>query len=194
MSRRHVFSATNLPLDIGQTLKALRHKKRWSQAELASRAQITRETIICIEKEGGRLPRADTALRLLEVLLADHVEPELNNYVPDWPEADGTEIVGHGPRTRARRRQLKLKAADVAAIIGVSEATLSRFERNACPTPSLLRSRMTPLGDEIFYLRNARLAGALKFRDLEDHEAFCWEPDWRNWKVAEIEAEEHCEV
>lgn len=129
------------------------------------------------------MPTSDTVLRLILVLLANQDDVELNEIVPNWPEADGRQVVGHGPRSRIRRRQLVLSAADVAAHAGISEATLSRFENNTCATPSLLIVETTSHGDETERLHSERLAKALGFASLADHEAFCDADDWLTWPV-----------
>ena len=143
---RHTFPASVLPRDIGKIMRGLRQAQGWSAATLAYRAGIARETVLRVES-GRRPPRAETVLRLLEVLLAEQNISDLQEIVPSWPEADGRQVVGHGARSRARRRQLDLSAAGVAAKAVVREATLSRFERNAGPTPSLLKETRTEHGD-----------------------------------------------
>ncbi len=180
--RRHNFANDALPADIGAKIGKLREQRGWSKAELAVRSGVPRETISRLEA-GLRPPLADTVLRLLVILLADQDDVELNDIVPDWPEADGRQIIGHGPRSRVRRRQLGLTAAEVAAAVGVSEATLSRFECDASATPSLLATNVTPHGDEIRLLRSEPLASVLRFADLADHEAFSDAEDWLAWPV-----------
>ena len=181
-SRRHTFPASVLPWDIGEKILGLRQARGWSQATLSIESGVPRETIARIES-GKRPPLADTVLRLLAVLLIEQDDVELDDVVPAWPEADAGQIVGHGPRSRARRHQLHLSAAVVAAKAGVSEATLSRFERNAGPTPSILKEITTPHGDIENVLTNPALALALGFADIADHEAFCDADDWRTWPV-----------
>lgn len=176
-SRRHNFSNDAIPADIGERINRLRRQRSWSLTDLSVRSGVPRETINRVVS-GIRLPLADTVLRLLVTLLAGQDDVELTHIVPDWPEADGRRIVGHGPRSRVRRRQLGLSAATVAALAGVSEATLSRFECNASDTPSLLVIEITPNGDEVRRLRNLCLAMALQFDSLADHEAFCDADDW----------------
>lgn len=182
-SRRHTFPASVLPRDIGEKILRLRQSRGWSQAKLSIESGVPRETIVRIEK-GTRQPLADTVLGLLAVLLIEQDDVELNDVVPAWPEADAGQIVGHGPRSRARRRQLNLSAAVVAVDAGVSEATLTRFERNAGPTPLILKEVRTPHGDIDGVLTNSALACALGFADLDDHEAFCAANDWREWPIA----------
>ena len=129
------------------------------------------------------MPLADTVLRLIGILLAGQDDVELMDIVPGWPEADGRQVIGHGPRSRVRRRQIGLSAAEVAVAVGISGATLSRFECNACATPTLLDIGTTPHGDETQRLRSVRLAAALRFGSLADHEAFCDAEEWMTWPV-----------
>jgi transcriptional regulator with XRE-family HTH domain len=178
--RRHNFANDALPTNIGASIGRLREQRGWSKAELAIRSGVPRETVSRVEA-GKRLPLADTVLRLLVILLADQDEFELGDIVPDWPEADGRQVIGHGPRSRVRRRQLGLTASEVAAAVGVSEATLSRFERDASATPTLLATDFTAHGDEMRRLRSEKLASVLRFAGLADHEAFSDADDWLEW-------------
>lgn len=186
--RRHTFPANVLPRDIGNTIRALRQAQGMSSASLSQHTGIARETILRIEN-GRRPPLAETVLRLLEILLAELDDVELEDIVPSWPEADGRQVIGHGPRSRARRRRLGLSAAAVAAAAGFSEATLSRFERNAGPTPKLLKETRTPHGELQCNLASEALAKALRFTSLSDHEAFCEADHWRDWPVAAMTVE-----
>lgn len=183
---RHSFPADVLPNDVGARVRSLREDRGWTRAELAARSGVPRETVSRLEA-GKRPPLADTVLRLLVILLADQDDVELNEVVPNWPEADGRQVIGHGPRSRVRRRQLDLTAAEVAAAVDVSEATLSRFERDTSATPTLLTTRTNAHGDEVRLLRNKRLARTLRFVDLEDHEKFCAAEDWLAWPVCPID-------
>lgn len=180
--RRHNFSNDVIPKDIGDRIARLRKQRGWSITDLSASSGVPRETISRLET-GTRLPLADTLLRLVFVLLAGQDHVELIDIVPDWPEADGRQVIGHGPRSRVRRRQLGFSAAEVAVAAGISEATLSRFESNARATPTLLDLETTPHGDEIKRLHHVRLATALRFGSLADHEAFCDADDWMTWPV-----------
>lgn len=183
---RHSFSANDLPSDIGARLRSLREGRGWTRADLAARSGVPRETVSRLEAR-KRPPLADTVLRLLVILLADQDDVELNEVVPHWPEADAPQVIGHGPRSRVRRRQLDLSAAEVAAAVDVSEATLSRFERDTSATPTLLTTKTDAHGDEVRLLRNKRLARTLRFVDLADHEKFCAAEDWLTWPVCPID-------
>lgn len=143
---------------------------------------MPRKTLSRLEA-GKRPPLADTVLRLLVILLADQDVVELKEIVPAWPEADGRQIIGHNPRSRVRRRQLNLSATEMAAAASVSEPTLSRFECNTSATSTLLSTKTNAHGDEVRLLRNKRLARALRFVDLADHEKFCAAEDWLTWPV-----------
>ncbi|WBH15817.1 helix-turn-helix domain-containing protein [Sphingomonas radiodurans] len=183
---RHTFPKDAIPNNVGTEICRLREVRGWTKAELAARSGLLRETISRIET-GKRPPRADTLLRLARILLADQDDVELSDIVPGWPETDGRQVVGHGPRSRVRRQQLKLTEAEVAKKVGVSISTLSRFEGNTRATPTLLVTRTTPHGDVIQLLRSRQLAQALRFADLADHEAFCAAEDWLDWPVDPID-------
>lgn len=171
-----------MPDDVGATIRMLREERGWSQARLSDESGVARETIARIEGK-KRQPLADTVLRLSAALLAGQDDVELEHIVPAWPEADGRKIIGHGARSRARRRQLGLSAAAVAAAAGVSESTLSRFECGMTARSALLAIEITPHGDQQPILRSERLATALRFVDLAEHEDFCDADDWLDWPV-----------
>ncbi|MEA1086460.1 helix-turn-helix domain-containing protein [Sphingomonas sp. CD22] len=181
-ARSHYFPAADVPAEIGGSIRQLRQAKGWSQAALARQSGVSRETILRVEA-GKRKPLAATVLMVIAVLLADQDDVELQDVVPAWPEFDPCDPVGHGPRSRARRLQLKRTLADVATMTGVSEATLSRFERGIGGISSLIEIEITGLGDHMPRLRSESLAHALRFHDLADHEAFCDADDWRQWPI-----------
>ena len=153
-----------------------------TQAELAREAGLTRETVARLEATsarppGGysgatgrsrRRPVADTVFRL-ESALDFYAE----QFVPAWREWKPIGSSEPGARSRERRRELGLSLAEVARGAGVSVATLSRFEREERPTPSLLRVVKSELGGEWPYLVSERLASALGFASLEEHSDFC---------------------
>lgn len=182
ITRRHIFPAQDLPSDIGLRIRALRIDRRWSQMYLSRRSGVSRETIARVET-GSRQPLADTVLRVLAALSDNRGDVELENVVPAWPESDIDQIIGHGPRSRERRRNLGCSLAEIARTAGVSESTLSRFERGAGATPSLLMSEEDPSSDKFFRLTSDALARALRFVDLTDHEAFCEDDDRRKWPI-----------
>ncbi|RYG75250.1 helix-turn-helix domain-containing protein [bacterium] len=170
--RAYTFPISDVPAGIGAALRERRLSKGWSQAKLAQRSGVSRGTIALVERS-TRSPRADTVLRLLSVLLGDDAATEQAALIPAWPESDATRLVGHGPCSRERRRELGLTLADVAAATGLSEATISRFERNAGPTPSIIGWRTSDHGDAHPFLLHEGLAIILGFDTVATHERFC---------------------
>lgn len=162
MSRPHRFPLDLVPSGVGGTIKAERGRRRWSQELLARRAKVARASVYRLEA-GERPSRADTIFRLAHAL-----ELDMRDLVPEWPEWEPVAGGGHGPRTRARRRELGLTLAELAAAAGVSEATLSRHERGMVASPALLRS----VGDDLV-ASNEALALALGFADACELERYC---------------------
>jgi transcriptional regulator with XRE-family HTH domain len=106
---------------------------------LAAKAGLNRASVYRLE--GGAAPsRADTLFRIAHAL-----DMPIRDLVPEWPEWE--PIKGHGPGegSRERRRALGLSLAQVAREIGVSEASLSRFERGVGTSPVFLRR----FGDDV---------------------------------------------
>ena len=99
------FPAAAIPTDIGTRLRTLREELRWKQSELAERSGIAVGTISKIENcevDGGycirgRMPRADTLLRLLAAMFEGGADFELKEVVPRWPEATPGRPFGYGP-------------------------------------------------------------------------------------------------
>lgn len=58
--------------------------------------------------------------------------------------------------SRERRKALGITLADLAERVGVSEATLSRYEGGICVSPAVLE----PVGND-YAVRNTRLAEAV---------------------------------
>ena len=156
------FPSEAVPSDLGKTVAQARTARRWSQARLAAKAKVARASIYRLEG-GGRPVRPDTIFRVARAL-----ELDMRTLVPEWPEWDPLGPGGHGPRTRERRRALCLTAANLAAAAGVSEATLSRYERGIGFSPSLLKR----VGDQHF-ASNESLARTLGFKDIPEFEGYC---------------------
>ena len=96
----------------------------------------------------------------------------MRSLVPLWPEWEPLGFGGHGPRTRERRRALNLTGAELAKSAGVSEATLSRYERGTGCSPVLLKR----IGEK-HYACNEKLAQALGFADIAEFEDCCQSRD-----------------
>ena len=180
------FPAAAIPTDIGTRLRTLREELRWKQSELAERSGIAVGTISKIENcevDGGycirgRMPRADTLLRLLAAMFEGGADFELKEVVPRWPEATPGRPFGYGPLSRLRRRQLGLSLEAVAKIAEVDIATLSRFERNATPHSTLYKFRTSGNGDVMPELYSKSLAKALQFATVEEHRAWCIDQEY----------------
>ncbi len=141
---------------IGRRVLSARKKRRWTQARLAAKAGVTRETVYRVER--GRMPTGDVALRLAAAL-------ELDRDKLDLKQRETDHIAMHPDLLllRERRRARGLTLAECAGRAGVSPATLSRFERGA--------ERSRELADfdargRAIRLRSPRLAKALGFASV----------------------------
>lgn len=161
------FPASDVPIDFGDRLREARLKRGWTQARLAARSGVGRETVARLER-GRRVPSSDTVFRLEAAL---DMYPD--RFVRRWREWQPIGEKEPGARSRERRRELGLSLDQVAAATGVSAATLSRFEREERRTPTLLRIERSELGGEWSHLVSERLAAALGFASLEDHAKYC---------------------
>lgn len=152
-----------IPDDVGRRIRDERRARKLSQQRLATRAGLGRETIYRVEN--GRRPTAHT-LALIEAGLrvgSPFFVPRLDGFQPrDEP--------GLGPRTRLRRREMKMTLQACALAAGVSVATLSRFERGAerCPSLAVVKHGITAVG-----IGNAGLAATLDFVDVADMTRYC---------------------
>jgi len=151
-SARHRFPLSAVPDDVGERIRAARKGRRWSQERLAKRARLSRATISRIESGDHHVAEADTLFRIAHAL-----DVPIGDFVPAWPEWEPIKGQGLGPAIRERRRALNMTLARLAELAGVSEATLSRFERGAIENSGLVRK----IGDE-YVLDNDALA---KFLD-----------------------------
>ncbi len=150
-------------------MREARRLKGWTQARLAKRLGLSRETISRLERS-RRKPTSDTVFRIEHSLELDLIASGL---VAEWREWAPLRSSEPGPRSRERRRKLGMSLAGLGAAAGVSASTLSRFERQERRTPSLLRIETSELGGEWAFLRSERLATALGFASIEEHERYC---------------------
>lgn len=147
---RLVFPASAVPSDVGDRVSRERRRVGWTQARLAVRSGLSRAAVYRLE--GGSLPvRADTLFRIAHAL-----DLPIRELVPDWPEWDPIKGHGHGEGVRKRPRAIGLTMAELADMVGVSEATLSRHERSVGVSGAFLVRE----GDEIVS-RDDRLSDAL---------------------------------
>lgn len=152
----HEFPARSVPADLGARIRDERFRRRWTQGRLAEKAGISRAAIYRAEAiiPNGRAPgriRADTLFRIARAL-----DMQITELVPEWPEWDPVAGNSAGSAARELRRANGRSIAEIAARIGVSEATLSRFERDIGESPTFVRR----LGDELVSC-NEELAQAL---------------------------------
>jgi transcriptional regulator with XRE-family HTH domain len=150
------FPKSAIPSSFGFEIATARKARRWTQARLASAAGLTRETIARLEN-GHRRPEADTVFRLRAAL---ELEPDA--LIPAWPEWSPIGTPALGARSRERRRAVGLSLQQVASRIGVSGATLSRFERE--------------LSGSSVAVNLEALASALGFEDCDDFRSYCAAP------------------
>ena len=103
----------------GQFVGARRQELRLTRAELAERVGVAVRTVVAWEL-GYRIPGSAQLARIAEALGVDTAS--LAAALPRrW--ADGTL----GDLILARRRELGLRSADLAQLIGTTEATVSRW-------------------------------------------------------------------
>ena len=147
---------------VAALLRRSRRHRGLSQAALALKAGVTRETVYRLE--AGRSAHADTLMRIAAVL--------------DLPwasviDADNgsARVTAHPDRMplRERRRKLGLTLCQCAAAAKVSVATLSRFERDGIVSRSLCVRG--PHGGA-FAIHNEGLAQALGFANATELTVF----------------------
>lgn len=155
-----------MPADIGLKVREARRGRRWTQARLAARADLGRETIYRLEL--GRPPTVDTVLRIEAAL--GLTSP---HFAPEWQRDEAPDDAGLGTRTRHRRRQLGLSLEACAVAADVSTTTLSRFERLTARSPKLVHVR---LGVLPVAMRNDGLAQILGFEDSAEMTRYCLNP------------------
>ena len=141
------FPVGDVPADVGRRVSGARMARRWTQERLAIRSGLSRAAVYRLEGGAGGV-RADTLFRVAHAL-----DICIRELVPAWPEWEPISGHGQGEDARERRRALGLTLVEVAAGLGVSEATLSRFERGIGAS----RLIPEPAGDEVHF-RDHRLA------------------------------------
>lgn len=167
MKRVFEFPISGIPEDFGVRLSSERRALKWSQARLAKLAGVRRETISRLER-GATKPVADTVFRLEKAL-----DLEAGTLVPAWPEWAPLESSSYGAASRRRRLQRGLSLEAVAKKTGISQATVSRFEREVQAPPSLVRIGRTGLDTELQSLVSLDYAQALGFSSVREHEQWC---------------------
>lgn len=142
---------------MGRRIRSTRRARGWTQARLAAKAGIRRETVYRIEL--GRMPTTDVLARVCDVLRLDRSELDLQRW-----ETDG--LASHPAMTllRDRRRRLGLTLAECATAARVSAATLSRFERGQERSGELASFDANGVPRALV---NAGLARVLEFSSVE---------------------------
>lgn len=159
--------------EAGRMLREARKARRWTQARLAVKAAVARETIYRIER--GRMPTGDVLVRLCDALGADRDIFDLRRR-----ETDHIAMHPDLALLRDRRRARGLTLHDCARLANVSAATLSRFERG------MERSRELADFDasgRAVRLRSVGLASALGFSSVGALDTY-----WRTGKDPEAQA------
>ncbi len=150
---------------IGLQIKVARVEFGLSQDGLAILAGIRRETVVRIEN--GGIPRAHTVFAIEKALSLDS-----SYFVPDWePSEIDSPLVG--PRIRERRRKCRISLASLASAAGVTEATMSRFERGLTTSRSICEESDGERGEPVSKVTNVGIAHALGFVDLIELQAYC---------------------
>ncbi|MFK3889747.1 helix-turn-helix domain-containing protein [Sphingomonas sp. NPDC079357] len=113
------------PRNFGESLREARRARRWSQARLAERVGVTRDTILRIEKG-----HAQPGPHLVRALLRTEVLGAHLPKVHGWEPFDEPDRSRRGFRAYAARITAGLTLAEVAQAAGTSAASLSHFERD----------------------------------------------------------------
>ncbi|WP_275402981.1 helix-turn-helix transcriptional regulator [Sphingomonas corticis] len=159
---------------IGEALLAARKAKGMTQARLAKKAGVVRETVYRLE--AGRLPTACVLNRICFVLDVD-----IESF--DFKRKETDAYAQHPPLTllRDRRRSLGLTLEQCAARAGVSPATLSRFERGSECSRAL--AAFDASGRAV-RLINEDFAAALGFASCDELDLY-----WRTGRLRQDPAE-----
>jgi transcriptional regulator with XRE-family HTH domain len=103
----------------GQFMGALRQELRLSRADLAERVGVTARTVASWEL-GYRVPASTQLVRIAEAIEVDAAS--LTAALPRrWTESALGELI------LSRRRELGLRAGDLARLVGTTEPTVSRW-------------------------------------------------------------------
>lgn len=165
-----LFPRSAVPEGIGQHVKTLRLKRRWSQARLALKVDVDRRTILRLEL-GYHVPGSALVHALEKVFgLGDRA------LVPSWNEAAPASAVGaRGPRAKLARKRFGLTLREVSQASGISVSTLSRFEREMSDTRLIFESFDN---DSV---SNSAYAVALGFNGAEEMTEFLACKDPQAW-------------
>jgi transcriptional regulator with XRE-family HTH domain len=164
------------PKAAGRLVRSSRREQGLSQRGLANLAGLSRRTVQRIEQ--GEIPSADTIMRLESAL--DLPEGSL---APDWDLPPGPIECDYGARVRARRRALGLSLEELAVAVGVSPATLSRFERGITVPHRWFAEWIDAAGRARVAIVAKPLAAALGFAHVGQLHEFCMAGDVTEWRI-----------
>ena len=161
-----MFPRSAIPEDIGRRIRAVRQKQCLSQDGVALLAGLRRETVWRIEAGGTPSSHAVFAIERALDLSSPH-------FVKAWQDPADPRGPSLGPRIRMRRRELKLSLIKVANAAGVSEPTLSRFERELVTCGAIVNEVPDEHGLLRAKISNAGLAHVLGFSGVDELQAYC---------------------
>ena len=161
-----MFPRNAIPKDIGRRIREVRQKQRLSQDGVALLAGLRRETVWRIEAGGTPSSHAVFAIERAFGLPSPH-------FVKAWQDPADPNGPSLGPRIRARRRERGLSIVEVADACGVSESTMSRFERELVSCPDIVEEGVDARGRHFARISDIGLANVLGFKTLAKLHAYC---------------------
>lgn len=164
------------PADLGPKLRAWRSEQGLSQTQLASLAGLSRKTIQRIEL-GGTMS-GDTVARLSWAL-----DAPVDSMAPEWELPEDPHEPGYGPKIRSRRRALGHSLQTIARQVGVSTATLSRFERGLSLPRGWVFEWTNASGRSRHVIVVEPLAAALRFPSARELHRYCMSVDAAPWQL-----------
>lgn len=164
--RNVLFPRSAVPADVGSRIRQARLDYGLSQDGVAILSKLRRETIARIEAGGVPSSQSIFAIERALGLPSPH-------FVPDWKDASEPDAPSFGPRVRERRRELGISLRKLADAAGVSEATMSRFERELVGCAVIVEEGVDGDGDFYARITNAGIADELGFADVVALQVYC---------------------
>jgi len=155
-----------VPDGLGARIARERRDAGLSQAELGRLSGLTRETIYRVEN--GRTPSSRAVFAVQKVL-----DLEYEPLVKQWPLPADPDFPCVGARVRRRRRELGLSLEEVADAVGVSAATLSRFETELANPRNLVDVVVDANGELHVSISNDAIARCLGFGNAAELGKHC---------------------
>jgi transcriptional regulator with XRE-family HTH domain len=153
----------SFPRSFGDALREARTARRWSQAQLAERVGVARDTILNIENGHARAgPHLVRTLLRTEVLGAQLPE------VPGWEPFDEPDRSKRGFRAYAARFAAGLTLTEVAQAAKTSTASLSHFERDLAAPKAIVGPKALEHAG-VFNDDYAKLLGFADAADMTDY-------------------------